>query len=186
MRRVGVVAFTTLASLLAACAPTGVRTVTQSFATVVGADEFAQEANRHDVGVVVRGSAFGLDTAAFDAAVVARMQGNAWGANPRFTLDRGTNASKLFSVVMVIGAPDTANTLALCAHPESIQPVALAVGDPLHVSGALCRFDKAVSGVDGYANGVTGVEDAGFGAVLAAAVRDLTRDQRPNRFKRDD
>jgi hypothetical protein len=187
MRKTEIIVLASIAPLLAACAANAPRTVAQSFATVGAADEFAQEANAHDVPITVRGSGFGLDDSAFDAAVVARLQGNAWGANPRFTLDHGPNASKVFSIVMVIGAPTGTNTLALCAHADTTPPpTAVRAGDPLHVAGALCRFDKAVTGVDAYADAVSGTDDPRFGVVLAAAVRDLTREQRPNRFKRDD
>jgi hypothetical protein len=172
---------------LAACAPGGfVWTVPRSDLNV--GDDFAHEATVKDILVVVRGGAFGVDQKTLAAAVVDRMQGAAWGFNPRFTAEHGGNIGKMYSLVFFIGASDRVNALGLCAHPDTVQPITVPQsGDAIQLVGALCRFDKTVTSVAAFAGRVHGLDDPQFRTLVATATRDLTSNaQRPNRLTRDD
>jgi hypothetical protein len=161
---------------LAGCSALGVSIVSDQQGGIFLPGEYAYDASRGDIPVVVTGGAFGLDPRTFANVVVHNMQGSDWPPHARFVASSGPTTARVYSYVMMFNGPRDVTSAVLCANPRQPRPVAATAstdGAIILVAG-LCRYDKVASGVT--ARGAArSADDPQFHTLIASAVQELTR-----------
>jgi hypothetical protein len=168
----------TLALALAGCAqgsPSSM--VSEDLSRSFSADDFARQASEAPVPVVVHGRAAGLDHKATVQAVTNDLQDSTWGPNPHFVPESSrvaaANESNEYSMVMMINGPLDMSAAQLCADPAT-RVGNVSVGDETRLSGALCRYDQAISSVEARAANVQSTNDPAFRQLVASVGNELT------------
>lgn len=169
-------------AVLAVGACTGVSTVGQQHPPFRTAHS-NYALNGRDAFVIIQGSGYGVDQAAFRQAVIDNMQRARGGLNTRFTTNPVNNYNSDYKVVMLFNGPVTAKADELCRRPDQYASVTPMASPETYVLAAFCRYDSALTEVSGRAAGVTSVTDARFASLIRQTVGDLfpPTDDRPQR-----
>jgi hypothetical protein len=161
------------AAALAACAVLGPSTVSD-ISSDYDPGEYARSAQAREIPVTVRSGALGVDRAALAEAIAKNMAGHDIAGHGRFTATPTNGGDSVFSFAFAIDSPTQEIAAALCRDRSASSAVPTANDGNVRLVGALCRYDQAVTTVDGRASGVTGPNDPKFAALIAAATRELT------------
>lgn len=161
---------------LAACsAASGVSIVADRQSGYFAPEEYAQDATRGDIPVVVRGAAFGLDQTALEKLVIKNMKGSEWGRHAHLAAATASSVDRRYFYVVMINPPPTITAASFCSQPNQPMPATDAVGSELRVTTDLCRFDKVAGSVSGRAAGVTKAGDHQVHDVISGSVLELTK-----------
>ncbi|HET9149489.1 MAG TPA: hypothetical protein VFO61_03325 [Alphaproteobacteria bacterium] len=161
------------AAALAACAILGPSTVSDITADY-DPGEYARATQARAIPVTVRSGALGVDRAALTEAIAKNMAGHDVAGHGRFTATPTNGGDSVFSFAFAIDPPAQEIAEELCTD-RSVSSAVPAVNDGnVRLIGALCRYNQAVTTVDGQASGVSGPNDPTFATLIAAATRDLT------------
>lgn len=161
------------AATLAACAVLGPSTVSDISA---GYDpgEYARATQAREIPVTVRSGALGVDRATLAEAVAKNMVGHDLAGHGRFTATPTDGSDSMFSFAFAIDPPTQETPAELCTDRSVPVGTPAVNGGAVRLLGALCRYNQAVTTVDGRASDVNGPNDPKFTALIAAATRDLT------------
>lgn len=161
------------AAALAACAILGPSTVSD-ITSDYDPGEYARATQAREIPVTVRSGALGVDRVALAEAIAKNMVGHDIAGHGRFTATPMNGGDSMFSFAFAIDPPAQETAEELCMDRSVSSAVPAANGGNVRLIGALCRYNHAVSTVDGQASGVSGPNDPKFAALIAAATRDLT------------
>lgn len=143
-----------------------------------GPEEYALDASRGAIPVVVRGNAFGLDQAGLENLVIQNMQNAEWGHHARFSPPAAASGARMYSYVVMVNGPSTIPPAALCSQPNQPAPAPQVASDELRVVTDLCRFDQLASSATGLAVGVTSPNDPKVHKLIAGNVLEITKPDR--------
>lgn len=178
MDRLSAIFGATLAVLLAGCADS-ISVVENEHSSTFGSEEYAHDASRGDIPVVVAGSAFGLGQRLLADIVVRNMQGADWSPHAHFTAQPGAETARMYSYAMLFNGPQDITASALCAEPRTASSVppsgAGAAAVNMTLVAALCRYNVATMGVTARVANVSGPDDPKFRSLVRTAVFQLTR-----------
>lgn len=149
-------------------------------------EEYAHDATRGEMTVVVRGSAFGLDQISLEQLILKNMQDAEWGRHAHFTTKSGPEMAQVYSYVVMVNGPHSVNAASLCNKPlQAITSEPMPVAGELSIVADLCRFDKVANSVSAKVTGVMGPDDSKTGAIIALSVLELTRPDQQGVFERE-
>lgn len=178
MRPISLLASASLAALLAACAQDTPTMVSQDYTVTSSRDDFAHQATIAPVQVVVHGRGAGLDHQAMVKSVADALQGNSWGANASFVAQSSkvpaTTKENPYAMIFMINGPSDVTGPQLCAEPATRAGNSPIDSSNIHLIGALCRYDQAVSDVEAKVDGIQGMNDPKLKQLIASASRELT------------
>ena len=129
---------------------------------------FHYAAGGRDFHTVIYGNPSAASKQAFDAAVIAAMQGRNWGPNTNFTTTPSESAREGYRVVMVFSGDGYISYKAVCGY---IDPAALAtVAERVVLLAAFCYRDRVLSVMRVYFSPFTELDDQGLDRAVAQAV----------------
>lgn len=145
--------------------------------------EFGVGAGRKDLEVDVRGDPFEMGHDAFSEAVVEALQRHQPRPQPtHFTLKPGEGANPAYRAVLLFDAPPAVNALSAC---RSDVPVVETAPDAVRVHAMFCRNQGTLTKITGGAEGVQGVDDPKFDALIGQIVAQLFPLKDPQRDDRN-
>lgn len=126
-------------------------------------------AGGRDLETVIEGNPFDIEKERFDEAVTTALNRFPPVIQPtNFTTTPGENAREGYRAVFRFDVPVAVNSLAMCDRPRDVPVVD--TGDTLRVAGAFCRGGRTLSAATGQLDGVEGIDDPRFEALLARVV----------------
>jgi len=146
---------------LAACADGAVRLSQQDTVSTYSPGEFAWAAAGRDLWVVIAGNPFGGDATAFEATVLAAMQGRHWGQRTTFTTAPGADARIRYRAVLLFDPPAALNGTQLCREPPTALP-SVSGGDGIVLFAAFCHGKRLRTQVKGRIAQAAGPDDPAF------------------------
>jgi hypothetical protein len=130
-----------------------------------------------DARLVVRGDPFGMGNESFDRAVASLLPNRRRGQTTNFTTVPGADAVEgarlvfLFNPASIGNDPCSAKGYKADPRPREIT-----------LSAAWCPGSQAAMHLTGYLGGATGVDDAGFRALVAETMLELFPSNNPENF----
>ncbi len=132
---------------------------------------FQYAAADRDFRTIIYGNPSAASKQAFDAAVIAAMQGRNWGPTTNFTTTPSESAHKEYRVVMIFSGERHYGGKAACGD---VDPGALApVRDRVRLQAAFCFRDRVLSEVQVKLDAFQGPNDPALDRAVAQAVLHL-------------
>ena len=131
--------------------------------------EYGYGAGRRDLATEIRGDPFEIGQERFEAAVLAALARHPPRPQPtNFTTDPGPSARPQYRALFLFDAPRGVPRLSLCRRPVPVPQVE--TGDAVRVTAAFCREQGVLSAATGEVDGLEGVDDPAFDALISQVV----------------